>query len=209
MPLYSAGFHLSDSELWQAVRDVPLPDVVTPKNWFRSSKTETFQERLSSKQNLTEESSRRLVEEYRRFLYLKAIDGGNLTPSKRVDEAWHLHMELAGEGWTQFCDEVLRFRIDHQTGLSKKELNENYARLFDLYRREFNQTPPSNIWPGESEKWRRVIGHAMSFGGLALIAFSWYFTEYRAVEVAFALGLFILGGAVAKDTDLERVANCG
>ena len=121
MSLSGDDCFVSNSELWQAIKNVPLPDVVTPKDWTRPSKTETFQERLSSEHDLTEESARRLVEEYRRFLYLKAIDGGSLTPSERVDQAWHLHMEIAGEGWAQFCDEVLKFRIDHRTGLSRRK----------------------------------------------------------------------------------------
>ena len=213
MSLSGEDCSVSNSGLWQAIRNVPLPDVVTPKDWFRSSKTETFQERLSSEHDLTEESARRLVEEYRRFLYLKAIDGGSLTPSERVDQAWHLHMETAGEGWAQFCDDVLKFRIDHRTGLSRKEAMASYSRLLQLYRREFNQEPPGDIWPGERERMRNVIGGGMVFAAVVLFLFGFGLYPFigvagQVVWVGICMVLFLVGGGMWDDTDLERVAKC-
>ena len=204
----------SNSELFQAIWNAPLPDFVTRQGEFQPSKTETFQQRLASKHDLTEESARRLVEEYRRFLYLKAIDGGPLTPSKRVDQAWHLHMEAAGMGWTQFCDDVLKFRIDHRTGLSKTKAMASYVRLFELYRREFNHEPPGDIWPGAHERKQRAFGFAMVFAGVVLARISWIPWESSTVgfgaSIGFLVGvaLVILGIAVLKGTDLEMVAKC-
>lgn len=203
----------SNKPLWAAIKCASLPSEERPKGWFTASQTMSFQERLSSKHDLTAESAVRLEEEYRRFLYLKAIDGGTLTPSKHIDQAWHLHIETAEGEWTRFCHEVLKRQLDYQTGLSRAEAKASYARLLDLYRGEFTDEPPSDIWPGVRERRRRAIGFGIfSAGGLALCqaVFETYaFGVAPSVGVAVFIASIFLAHVVLKGTELETVASYG
>jgi hypothetical protein len=206
---------LSNTSLWTAIQSASLPNEERPKGWFTASQTMSFQERLSSKHDLTAESAWRLEDEYRRFLYLKVIDGGTLTPSKRVDQAWHLHIESPGGEWTRFCHEVLKRQVDHQTGLSRAEAKASYARLLDLYRGEFNEEPPSDIWPGVRERRRQAIGIGIVSTGFVIciiwpIVF-WGFGYGNAGWEGFAVfaASMFLAHQVSKGTDLETVARCG
>ena len=213
MSLSGKDYIISNWELWQAIRDAPLPGGLPQKGLFGRRKAENFEEQLASKHNLTEESAQRLVEEYRRFLYLKAIDGGSLSPSKRVDQAWHLHIETPRGEWSRFCDEVLKCQIVHQTGLSATEAKSNYARLFDLYRRECNQEPPSDIWPGARERRRSLVAAGIAITGLVLFIGGTFFEPYVGSSLPiFGFIAFIVSGVIASwvgaGTDLETVSNC-
>ncbi len=51
-----------------------------------------FTARLARDQGWTREHAARVVDEYRRFVYLCVRAGHPCTPSVDVDEAWHLHL---------------------------------------------------------------------------------------------------------------------
>ena len=46
--------------------------------------------------------AQRVIFEYRRFIYLVAVCG-EMTPSKVVDEVWHLHLEDTESYFTKFA----------------------------------------------------------------------------------------------------------
>jgi hypothetical protein len=162
------------------------------------------------------------VLEYRRFLYLKAVDGGLLAPSKRVDQAWHLHLESGNGAWDRFCREVLLGQqLEHRTGLSLGEAQSSYARTFDLYRREFDEEPPHDIWPGDAEKRRAALGGRIAFCGILVGLSGWLLAAACGVlrldpmiavigAIIFSAGFFIIAAAssVAQGTDLDQEGGC-
>ncbi|MFO1088915.1 MAG: hypothetical protein U1E46_04965 [Hyphomicrobiales bacterium] len=157
---------LSRPALWAAIRDADLPGA-TRKTWSTDA---SLQEWLYVAHNLTEESARRLEQEYRRFLYLKAVDGGLLAPSRLVDQAWHFHLGSEDNGWSRFCRDVLSGQhLEHRTGLSPEEAQSLYVRTLDLYRQEFGEEPPRDIWPTDVDK--RAAGRAYGLANVGIIVF--------------------------------------
>jgi hypothetical protein len=72
---------LSQPDLWERIRTAPLPRGFIEKSRWADARDVTFTDRLQKSYNLTEKSAVRLVAEYRRYLYLKTLDGGLLSPS--------------------------------------------------------------------------------------------------------------------------------
>ena len=52
----------------------------------------TFEMRLARENGWTEGFARRVIVEYKRFVYLSMVSGHACSPSDAVDEAWHLHL---------------------------------------------------------------------------------------------------------------------
>ena len=92
-----------------------------------------------------------LVRELSRFYYLKMIsedyDAEKLSPSKKIDEIWHLHL-LHPKQYQQFCQEFVGPQvIDHSP--DKKSDGGHAQRLRNtlrLYRAIFQEKAPDNIW---------------------------------------------------------------
>lgn len=149
------GQGLSRPELWARLVAAKLPGDRRPNPLLAQLPQESIESLLTHGLWLTDESARRLEAEYRRFLFLKAAHGGLLSPSKEVDQVWHLHLEAPGDAWGRFCDEVLECQVEHRTGLTAAESAAGYQRTLALYRLEFGKDPPAEIWPG-------VQGNALS-----------------------------------------------
>src|SRR4051794_29247128 len=66
-----------------------------------------FSARLAREQGWTRAQAERVVREYLRFVYLAATAGHPVTPSKMVDEAWHLHLTYTRGYWDELCGRVL------------------------------------------------------------------------------------------------------
>jgi hypothetical protein len=98
----------------------------------------------------------RVVREYRRFLYVAAISGYEVTPSQPVDEAWHLHLEDERHYRVELCGRILRRSLDHRPGTGsaadKARFAAQYAATLALYRETFGN-PPADIWPQPGAPW--------------------------------------------------------
>ena len=51
-----------------------------------------FSARLARDNGWSSDFAHRVIEEYRRFLYLSAVAGHTVSPSDEVDQVWHLHL---------------------------------------------------------------------------------------------------------------------
>jgi len=108
-----------------------------------------FEQALAEAQGWTVAYAAKVAREYRRFLYLAATAGREVTPSRDVDEAWHLHLS-----WPHyediFCREILRRPLDHRPGTGdpadEARFREQYQDTLDLYADTFG-TPPKAVWP--------------------------------------------------------------
>lgn len=131
---------ISNPDLWQKIADWPLPGIPV----FLEG-TKSFQDRLQDVGNWSAEDTASVVREYRRFLYIKAATGETLTPPKAVDTAWHLHIEQVSD-WMAFQVATGR-SVPHLTGLIWPDNKEAYLRAHEVYRMEFDETPPAPVWP--------------------------------------------------------------
>src|SRR5690349_19351007 len=67
----------------------------------------SFADRLARENGWRADHAERVIEEYRRFAFLAATGGQDVTPSDAVDQAWHLHLTYTRDYWDRFCPEVL------------------------------------------------------------------------------------------------------
>lgn len=111
----------------------------------------TFAPRLAHEQGWTLAHTERVLAEYRRFLILAATAGQPVTPSKAVDEAWHLHLTYTRDYWERLCAQVLDQPLHHQpadgSAAGAQQHRDQYTRTLDLYARTFLAPAPADLWP--------------------------------------------------------------
>ena len=132
--------------MWEAIQNLPIDD---PK----AAKPLSF--RLAREQGWSREFTLRVMEEYRRFLFLMAVSDHSVTPSITVDEAWHLHLIYSKSYWEDLCLYTVGKPMHHNpSGGSADEesgFKDDYRETLILYRRFFGE-PPADIWGPENGK---------------------------------------------------------
>ncbi len=138
----------------------------TPREPKAAPPSFPFRARLARENGWRPSYAARVVEEYRRFLYLAAVSGHSVTPSEAVDQAWHLHLCYTRSYWDRLCRDVLGFRLHHgPTRGGRAEAahyDAQYRATLASYQRVFGAPPPDEIWPptnrrfGRDLRWRRV-----------------------------------------------------
>ncbi|MFM8414347.1 MAG: TIGR04222 domain-containing membrane protein, partial [Planctomycetota bacterium] len=126
----------------------------------------TFTARLARENAWTIGYAVRVVDEYRRFVFLAMTAGHAVTPSEDVDQAWHLHLAYTHDYWEIFCSEVLRRPLHHGPtrggAVEAERYDQQYRRTLSAYAAAFDAPPPNDIWPpperrfGSDLEWRRV-----------------------------------------------------
>ncbi|HEY0016814.1 MAG TPA: hypothetical protein VGC13_10865 [Longimicrobium sp.] len=115
-----------------------------------------FSARLARENGWTRAFAERVVEEYRRFLYLAMTAGHPVTPSVQVDQAWHQHLTYTRSYWDDLCGRVLGRPLHHEPtrGGSAEggKFVDWYARTLDSYRAAFGHEPPRDVWPTPAER---------------------------------------------------------
>lgn len=126
----------------------------------------TFAERLARENRWSVGYARRVVEEYRKFVFLSQFAGHKVTPSHEVDQAWHLHITYTRSYWDRLCGQVLRAPLHHEpTRGGEREdakFDDWYQKTRESYLRLFHHEPPLDIWPPSdvrfdpTQRWQRV-----------------------------------------------------
>ena len=115
----------------------------------------TYSQRLARDHQWSNDYSQRVIEEYKKFLFLAIAAGHPVTPSVAVDEAWHLHLTYTRSYWDELCGQVLGKPLHHhptQGGQQQRQLFENcYAQTLESYQRFFG-CPPDDIWPSSTRR---------------------------------------------------------
>lgn len=108
-----------------------------------------FSDRLAQENMWTKEYSLRVMEEYKKFMYLAAAYG-DVTPSIAVDECWHLHMIYTRDYWLYFCKDIIGVPIQHGPTRGGKSEGDKYmvqyAMTLMYYEKHFGEVP-DDIWP--------------------------------------------------------------
>lgn len=116
----------------------------------------SFEARLARENGWTAEHAARVMEEYRRFLFLAAAAGHPVTPSDAVDQAWHLHLTYSRDYWDRLCGEVLGRPLHHgPTAGGPVEQHRYFAQYADTlasYESWFGAAPPASIWPSAQQR---------------------------------------------------------
>jgi hypothetical protein len=131
-----------ESALWERIRRFEIDD---PATRF------PFTARLARENGWPLSYARRVVAEYKRFVFLAMVAGHETTPSDEVDQAWHLHLVYTHSYWDELCGQVLGKPLHHGPtkggGTEAVRFDEQYRRTLDSYQRWFSEEPPSDIWP--------------------------------------------------------------
>ncbi len=193
---------MKNKALWKKIQAFEFDD---PSAGF------SFSNRLASENHWSSEFTLRVIEEYRKFLYLCCASDFSITPSREVDEAWHLHLCYTKSYWEDLCSNTLGRKLHH--GPTKGGRFER-AKFIDWYEGtkknyllEFMEKPPADIWPSSElrfspEKIRKVnqqnhliIPKRPLFLGLGILGTSLILSSCTIVEAggsAIIAGLFIL-----------------
>ncbi len=129
-----------------------------PELWRRLAEFEvgpggavfSFVKRLARENRWSSEFAQRVLDEYRRFLYLGVVVGQRLMPAEAVDQAWRLHVSYPASYAQALCLGVLgrRLRYEAPDGIGEPAARKaSYRTTLAAYEREFGRPPPAEIWP--------------------------------------------------------------
>lgn len=163
-------------------------------------------DRLQAEHRWTPALTLRALEEYRRFLVLAATGGSPVTPSKLVDEVWHLHLTFTRDYWERLTP-LLPAPLHHDPANGQPGDAAHYAHQYvstlNLYADTFGTQPPADLWPDPRQKrnprhrpnrWRWLIPLVAAF--IAWATFAW-----SSFAVLITLGvLVVVGLAVASSS---------
>lgn len=111
----------------------------------------TFAMRLAEEQGWCRAYAERVVREYKRFVLLAATGREAVTPSKAVDEAWHLHLLYTRSYWERMCGELFGRPLHHEPtrggGAEKAKFGGQYTRTLERYAEAFGEAAPVDVWP--------------------------------------------------------------
>ncbi|MEZ6120657.1 MAG: TIGR04222 domain-containing membrane protein [Pirellulaceae bacterium] len=131
-----------NAQLWQKLQQFSIDPVGAR---FR------FAAKLARENGWNRIYTARVIEEYRRFLFLAAIAQHPVSPSEQVDQAWHLHLTYTKSYWNDLCKNVLRRELHHEpstgTDFDTEKMHDWYARTLVSYEKTFGAKPPEDIWP--------------------------------------------------------------
>lgn len=175
------------SDLWQRISQFSIDGAEVPL---------PFRKRLARENGWSVSYADRVVEEYKRFLFLCCEAGHVCTPSEDVDEAWHLHLVYTRSYWERLCPEVLGKPLHHDPTSGGEaqdaKFDDCYSKTRESYQRFFGE-PPQDIWPSNEIRFRQAAPVAKA--------------GHQKLKFAGALAIAAtLGGCVASATGASNVA---
>lgn len=137
-------------QLWNRLQAFQLDD---PNAAF------TFSHRLAAENGWNRAYTLRVMEEYKRFLFLCCISATPVTPSDAVDQAWHLHLVYTRSYWDDLCKNVLQRELHHGPTkggeVEAEKFDGMYTLLKDIYYHTFSEQPPADIWLTNEERFQK------------------------------------------------------
>jgi len=174
----------------------------------------TFTERLMRENGWERDYSQRVIQEYRRFLFLAMRAGHSVTPSDQVDQAWHLHLVYTRSYWEELCAGILERPLHHgpTRGGSGEDQRywSDYEETRESYHRLFGQPPPADIWPDPSIRfsnalqWQRIdTGAVWMFSKAAILR------AMKSAAIVAALGfLMVACRTVGNESGVDWLLVC-
>lgn len=139
-----------EAELWGRINSFLFDD---PTASF------SFTQRLARENHWSLPFATRVVEEYKRFIFLAVTCDHVVSPSDEVDQAWHLHLVYTRSYWDEFCGEILGRPIHHGPTKGGKSESDKFVELYeqtkDSYASKFGCQPPPDIWPSSEVRFDR------------------------------------------------------
>ncbi len=148
---------MSGNATWTA-REQALWARIAAHAFEDDSLAQDFTRRLAREQLWSLAQARAAVDEYRRFCFLAVAAGHPVTPSREVDEVWHLHLSYTRDYWQVFCPQALGTPLHHGPTAGGAEearrYREQYGDTLASYQRYFGPPPPA-CWPAAGQRFGR------------------------------------------------------
>lgn len=139
-----------EADLYKRICDFELDD---------SSASFPFSHKLARECGWTSIYTFRVIQEYKKFMFLGMVADHVVSPSKSIDLVWHLHLIYTHSYWEKFCAEVLRQPFHHSPSRGGKNQRIKYDRLYQqtltTYQIYFGN-PPADIWFETSAQLPRI-----------------------------------------------------
>jgi hypothetical protein len=141
---------ITNQNLWKKIEEFEIDDITS---------SFSFSDRLARENSWSTEFTLRTIHEYKKFIYLICISDSPQTPSDEVDQTWHLHLLYTHSYWIDFCKNTLNKSIHHGPTKGIEEKNDfklAYQDTLDFYLKEFNENPPTDIWPDVEKRFKYI-----------------------------------------------------
>ncbi len=128
--------------------------------------------KLAQAEGWTAQHTARVIEEYRRFVYLTQVADTQMTPSEPVDRAWHMHLTFTRNYWDEFCAKVLGKPLHHDPCAGDEDMPRyrvQYQQTMALYEQEFGARPPRDIWEPVGIPKEVLVGGAVGVLGAVIM----------------------------------------
>lgn len=153
-----------------------------------------FSERLARENGWTIGYSTKVIEEYKKFIFLCCVTKTGVTPSDQVDQVWHLHLTYTKSYWVELCKNVLQKDIHHNpTKGGEKEgakFDDFYTDTINLYKEKFKSEPPSTIWPNNKVRFSDINFQRVNLNHYLLLRKP-YFNKKRFFVLLLVLSSFL------------------
>lgn len=121
----------------------------------------SFSQRLAKDNGWSSGYTQRVIEEYKKFIFLAVAAGHPVTPSDQIDQVWHLHLTYTRLYWQEFCPKILQTTLHHEPtrGGSSEQLKFGslYSKTLESYEQFFGHIPPIDIWPKPKDRFGRDL----------------------------------------------------
>ena len=108
-----------------------------------------FSRKLAREYDWTNIYTFRVIQEYKKFVFLGMVAEHHVSPPKSIDLVWHLHLIYTHSYWDKLCAEVLEQPFHHSPSFGGKGEKIKYDRLYQqtlsTYQIYFGK-PPADIW---------------------------------------------------------------
>lgn len=171
-------------DLWKRIQqfELDIPNVAFP-----------FSKRLSRENGWTHGYALKVIEEYKKFIFLCCISPTPITPSDEVDQAWHLHLTYTQSYWIDFCQNILHKQIHHnptEGGNQEAHKFDNYySKSLQFYQEIFDIAPPQDIWRPHQERFGKQQFQRLDTNNYWLIQKNTFFNSINPILISF----FIIG----------------
>jgi hypothetical protein len=116
------------------------------------------------------EMAQRVIEEYRKFLFLAMRAGHQVIPPGIVNEAWMMHLQNAQNYWENLgqmiSERPMAQGVDARTFASMADA---WSATLQSYERIFGVKPPADIWgngPAPENPWMQAMQTMRKMFGL-------------------------------------------
>lgn len=140
-----------ENQLWEKITQFNFND---EDNYFK------FVDRLARENDWSLDYAKKVIEEYRKYLFLCCMTTTGVTPSDQVDQAWHLHLTYTKSYWIDLCKNTLEKEIHHNPTkggtFEANKFDTFYSKTKEDYRTFFELEPPLEIWPSNENRFSDI-----------------------------------------------------